>query len=419
MTLSPKRYSAGAIALHWAIALLLVFQMGLGWRMVNMGNAPQTFAAFQFHKSLGIAILMLSLARLVLRGFASRPVPVEANPAAAYLAKAVHGSLYAFMIVGPLTGWALVSTAKITIPTKLFGMIPWPHLPLSQTWHELSEAGHSILAWVGAALIVLHLAGAVRHHLARSNDVDVIGRMVPLFDAVPRRGQALSAAFGAIALLAASFAAPWLLYHAGPAPEAPLPAALASASTELDAPIADEPTVAASGSETAEEPVKASAWTVQPGGKLGFTASMSGSPIAGRFDKWSAQIVFDPDALEDSSIVVKVLMLSADTSNSERDTMLRGPEFFGNAGTAVFRSQKIRLVSGERYVASGTLGMNGVSRPLSLAYSVHIDGDRATASGTATIDRTSFGIGSGQWAATDQIAAKVAVQFSLNARKAN
>ena len=60
------RYSYTAITLHWLIALLLAFQIALGWALEG-NNSPELFARYQLHKSIGITILLLSLARLAIR----------------------------------------------------------------------------------------------------------------------------------------------------------------------------------------------------------------------------------------------------------------------------------------------------------------------------------------------------------------
>ena len=70
-----------------------------------------------------------------------------------------------------------------------------------------------------------------------------------------------------------------------------------------------------------------------------------------------------------------------------------------------------------RYVADGTLDLRGVKKPLSLPFSLKIDGDTATARGVTTLDRTVFGVGQGEWASTDQIAANVKVNFALTAKR--
>src|SRR3546814_18586852 len=81
------------------------------------------------------------------------------------------------MICAPLTGWALVSTAKVKVPTLIFGLIPLPHLPLPMHGHELAEGAHGLLAWIGVALFLLHVAGALRHHILLRDGL--IWRMMP------------------------------------------------------------------------------------------------------------------------------------------------------------------------------------------------------------------------------------------------
>ena len=156
---AQRRYSAVAILLHWAIALALAFQLALGF---SMPKDERGFALFQLHKSVGITILLLTLARLAWRLTHRPPVAVEGG-FQGFLAKAVHTLLYVFMVAMPLTGWAIVSTSRIEIPTVFWGVIPWPHLPLPGSLNEPFEETHELLAWIGIALIALHVAGALRH----------------------------------------------------------------------------------------------------------------------------------------------------------------------------------------------------------------------------------------------------------------
>jgi polyisoprenoid-binding protein YceI len=179
----------------------------------------------------------------------------------------------------------------------------------------------------------------------------------------------------------------------------------------------DPATLAAS---PAAEPTDAAPrpWQVLAGGTLGFTATMNGSDIAGQFEDWSADIDFDPDALAQSRLVVRVSLGSARTGDAQRDQMLSGPDFFGSAGPAAFfRSTRIRKQGAERFSAAGTLTMNGKSRPVTLAFNLRIAGDKATVTGSTRLDRTAFGIGSGEWAAADRIATEVAVSFRFSARR--
>lgn len=416
--MTPQRYSRAAISLHWAIAALLAFQLGLGWRMGDLGSASAMYAPFQLHKSIGILVLTLSLARVAVRFARPRPV-AAAGGLAGLLASGVHAGLYAFMIGGPLTGWALVSTAKLKLPTLLFRTIPWPHLPLGPAWHEPAEALHSLLGVVGAGLIVLHVAGALRHHLSTEAEPNVLGRMIPAAGAA-RAG--LGWGVAAAAILGAVFALPWLVYGKA-APAQPVAQASSESAVEEGALVdatgvaSEAPVELASASAVVSEAAP-SRWQVQPGGKLGFRTMVNGEAVDGNFSGWSADIVFDPENPEAGSITVRIPLLSVSSGDDTRDTMLKGDDFFGGGpATAVFRSASIKRRAADRYTAAGTLSMNGAQRPVSLTFGLKITGDRAKATGTATLDRTAFAVGKGEWESTDQISGKVDVNFAFDAER--
>jgi polyisoprenoid-binding protein YceI len=220
--------------------------------------------------------------------------------------------------------------------------------------------------------------------------------------------------------------APWLAYsEEGATSKAQPDPAASSKAIGLDRPgvVADAAPAAMSSEEapssTAAVPTTAPAkWIVEGGGNLGFTATVNGASIKGHFARWTAEVVFDPVALKDSHIVVQVPLLTASTADNDRDQMLKGPDFFGSAaGPAVFRSSKIQKFSGEHYTASGTLTMNGESRPITLDFQLHIAEDTATVTGSSRLNRADFGIGTGSWTSTDQIAAEVAVSFHFKAHR--
>jgi polyisoprenoid-binding protein YceI len=357
---------------------------------------------------------------------------VPGSKAATLLAKLVHGLLYVVMIGGPLTGWVLVSTAKIKFQTMLFGLVPWPHLPLGAGWNEPAHGLHGLIGLLLAASFVLHVAGALRHHFMQS---DVIGRMLPA--AVVSRGGLTIAAglalLGAVGAFAAARVWPFPAGSTGsevgeagsvpaPASAAPEPAASETPSpTESAAP---SEAASAAASEAATEaasaaPNPATAWQVEPGGQLGFRTSYSGSAVVGSFKRWDADIVFSPDDLAHSRIRVSVDLASVDSAEGERDDMLRSASFFDVAAhpRAVFTATAIRAQGPGRYRANGTLQLHGQSRPVPVSFDLKIKGDHAAASGTAQLNRTAFGVGSGEWAGTGDVPDGVSVTFRFGARR--
>lgn len=415
--MTSERYSRIAIFLHWAIALALAFQLALGWRLEDIPKGPALFAAYQLHKSVGITILLLTLARLAIRVMRSPPGLMIDSLWAARLARAVHWLFYGVLLLGPLTGWILVSTARIELPTLLFGIVPWPHLPLSHALHEPAEGVHKAVAWIGLGLFVLHVAGALRHQFVK--DENILGRMVPFLSAGPiSRRRAVWA--GGIALFAvwAAHGAGWQTRFPSGSPQ-PEPAQTA-APTVAPTPVAtqapaktDEPAKA----ENAAQPL--ADWKVLPGGRLGFAATWTGNVIKGSFGQWESAIRFTPDALEKTTIRISVDLSSVNTDDSQRDEGLKSADFFdvGVHPKAVFTANGVRALGNDRFEARGSLDFHGTRKPVTLVFSLKIRDDTARVSGTTRLDRTAFGVGSGEWAATDEIAANVGITFSFTAKR--
>jgi cytochrome b561 len=185
------KYNAVAMTLHWLIAALIVTNIGLAWYFNSLTGLPK-IPPVQLHKSFGITILLLSLARLAWRIISPPPpLPASLKPWERLAAGTVYALFYVVMIGMPLSGWALSSASAIIRfePIKLFGIIHWPaiaplaHLPppeMKQT-HDAFVTVHVLLADLAYGLIVLHVAAALRH-LALLRD-GVMGRMVPFLPA--------------------------------------------------------------------------------------------------------------------------------------------------------------------------------------------------------------------------------------------
>ena len=113
MSLLNHRYSAVAIGLHWAIAAGIIGMIALGWYMGDLPpEAANKIELYQLHKSIGITLLVLSIARLIWR-LMNRPPEEPPMPLwQARGAAIVHVLFYVVMIGLPLTGWMLVSASE-------------------------------------------------------------------------------------------------------------------------------------------------------------------------------------------------------------------------------------------------------------------------------------------------------------------
>ncbi len=409
----PQRYSLGAIVLHWLIAAALVFQIVFA-ESLEGPRGPDLFARYQLHKSVGITILLLSVLRLGWRFVAPRPAPVPGPKWAMTLSGLVHFGFYFFMIAAPVTGWIIVSTSKIKVDTLLFGTIPWPHLPVPASWGEPAEFLHHFMPNIAIALLVLHVAGALRHQYLIGTPI--LARMLP-----GGQGKAIGALVTAAAIMLGAVVLGNVIDPKGaaaPAKAAAVPAEPVTATTPQAEPMAAEDKPEAE-DEAADEEADAAPrnWVVAKGGSLGFSARWNGEPVDGRFARWTASILFSPDALDASKIDVGIDLGSVDTGDGQRDSTLTGSDFFdtGRFARATYRASKFKALGGNRFRADGTLTLRGVSKSVPLNFTLDITGDKARAKGTATIDRTSFGVGQGDYASTAEIAGPVAVSFDLQA----
>lgn len=407
----PQRYNLAAITLHWLIAALLAFQISVGWALDGLG--ARGFALFQLHKSVGISILVLTLLRVVIRYWKPRPAKLEGGWQGA-LASAVHIGLYIFMIGAPLTGWALVSTAKVKVPTLIFGVFPLPRLPLPMASHGVAENAHGLLAWLGIALFLLHVAGALRHHVLMRDGL--IWRMMPA------RSPVLLFALPALIIVGLVVGKAILPAPAPAKAETLPPTDESEAQDESTANVVDNAVNSAAPAEnTAEATAEAlvgppPAWAVQPGGRIGFSVGNGGETISGSFAKWTGDIVMDPDHPESAAIRVTIDLASASVGDAYKDGMLTGEDFFAVAAhpTAIFTAKGAKKTGPNAYRASGTLTLKGVSKPQTIRFTLSGTGEARKVSGSATVARMPFAVGTGESGAG--LDPKVSVDFAFGAR---
>ena len=412
------RYATVAILLHWTLAALIVLQVVLAGRME--GRTPEAFAVMQLHKSIGITVLLLSLARLAWR--LTHPPPPEPAALKAWerkLSTVVHWAFYIVMIAMPVTGWIAVSASRFAFPTLLFGVVPWPHVPgladlapaARAAWHEVGEVSHELIIKGFYVLIALHVLGALKHQVLEA-DTPVFSRMAP----GARAGRWLEPRLLVVLAGLVAVVAFGRLYQPPRLQAAAVPPPPVETLVETSVAAPPPPAAPVAAPPVSHEPV---AWKVERGSSLSFATTWGGEAIQGRFDRWTADIVFSPEALDRSKVVVSIDMTSAKSGDQQRDASLPAADWFDATAhpKATFTATRFERTGEGRFVARGKLSLRGVSRPLDLPFRLKIVGDRARVSGVTSLDRTSFGVGQGEWASTDQIPARVSVRISLNASR--
>lgn len=169
-----RRYDGMSIALHWTTALLIVANLLLGF------FADELFrGAVSLHKSIGLTVLALGVARLVWRLLhPAPPLLPSIRPWERVLARANHVAFYLLIILLPLSGWVFTSAGSRKFVTSWFGLFTVP--PIVHQDPALSDAvfeRHGQLAWIMVALLALHVAGALKHRFVDRDAT--LDRMLP------------------------------------------------------------------------------------------------------------------------------------------------------------------------------------------------------------------------------------------------
>jgi cytochrome b561/polyisoprenoid-binding protein YceI len=358
---------------HWLTALVILTAMPLGLIANNLSSGPESIALkaqlFSLHKTIGVVAFFLGVARILWASSQPRPVPLHPERRLeTLLAEAVHWLLYLSLVIVPLSGWvhhaAVDGFAPILWP---FGQ-GLPFVPKLETVASLAGMAHWLFTKLLAAAILLHVLGAVKHHL--------IDR-----DATLRR-MARGVSAPAVAAPHRTRLAPLVLalgiYGAG--------AAVAVTMTTPQAP--PTPT-------TLQAPVpNPGNWQVETG-SLGFRVTQMGAPVEGSFAGWTAEITFDDTVTDGTAGRVEVVVDLASVNLGSVTEQVKGAEFFDAAAhpTARFTADLIAGPSGP--VATGSLQLRGAEQPVTLPFTLQITGDKSEMTGRLTLDRRDFRIGAG------------------------
>jgi cytochrome b561 len=170
---AAERYDRVARLFHWTIAVLVILNIFGGL----FHDALEGIAVMPFHKATGITVLVLTLARIGWRlGHAVPPAPTDIPRWEQIAARTNHLIFYALMLLMPLTGWIMSSAGNR--PLTWYGLFDIPKFAVTRedAITGISGGGHMVMGYLFAALVVLHIAAALRHHFALKDGV--LRRMV-------------------------------------------------------------------------------------------------------------------------------------------------------------------------------------------------------------------------------------------------
>jgi polyisoprenoid-binding protein YceI len=153
--------------------------------------------------------------------------------------------------------------------------------------------------------------------------------------------------------------------------------------------------------------------------RLDFAATFEKTAAPGTFKDFDTRMHFDASAPAEGRLDVSITVKSADMNSNDINKAIGGPEWFDFARfpQAVFHATELRRTGGDRFLARGTLNLKGVQQTIDVPFTWVESGNTAQMEGEFTVQRSAFGIGTGEWVATNVIGADVKVKFNLRMRK--
>lgn len=367
---APAAYGTVTKTFHWLTALLILTVIPLGGIANDLPYDTSEQLAFKaqlfsIHKTLGVVIFFVALARILWALTQKKPASLHPNrKAETFLADLVHWLLYVSLVAVPLTGWIHHAATEGFAPILLPISQELPFVPNDESVAKLFGGLHWLWSKIMIGAVLLHVVGALKHVFIDRDST--LRRMWFGKAAGPATGAHAANPTAAIAAFAI-----YLVVTAGGAFAGIYSAKEGPAAASLDA--------------------VASEWTVTEG-EIALTITQFGNSVSGSFGEWTSAISFDENAsgvLGDvaTTIAVGSLSLGSVTSQALEADFFNATAF----PTATFTADITQSEDG--YLADGTLTIKDVAVPVALPFTLQINGDTAQMAGQVTLDRRSFQIG--------------------------
>ncbi len=373
-------YSRTAVLLHWIVAGLVVVQFtlaALADDAAETGSKLRQLALLANHKSVGITILVVMVARLAWRLVQRPPGLPDSMPRWQVTASKVsHWSMYVLLLAMPITGWLMSSASAYSV--SWFNQFQLPDFVAPDPALKDFFLGiHETLAALLFGIAVIHVAAALKHFFVDKDNV--VQRISP------RPGLVLFAVIVITGIVL-----------------------LGSPVRAAAAPPADDRSEVPAERATAPLP----RWDIDyASSHIRFTAVQAGARFTGIWESWEATICFSPDSLDDSVFDVSIDTREVETRDADRNATLAEAEWFDSARhpNARYHASRFEKNADGSFTAHGSLTIKDRSGPVALKFSVEGGGTGRVLVGEATIDRLALGVGTGEWVDTTWIGKDVIV----------
>lgn len=176
----------------------------------------------------------------------------------------------------------------------------------------------------------------------------------------------------------------------------------------------------ASETPSTDIPTAAGNWEVDArDSHIKFTATQQGNEFTGAFTDFSADINFDSDNINDATVEAVIDLSSVDAGDSERNGALPSKDWFyiKKFPAATFTSDNFQEISDGEYEARGNLTIRDMTKPVTLPFTLNVEGKQAVMSGSVSLNRSDFGVGQGAWKTDEWVSLDVKVDVKITANK--
>ncbi len=392
---TDESYGRIAKMFHWVMAVLILGLLPVGLFMGGMENSPFKFEIYAFHKSFGLLVFFLGLARILWRFVSPAPDHLETHKYwEVTLAGAAHFWLYVCIIGMPLSGWLMSSAGEYPVP--FFGIQMPALIGKNESMGELFYEVHEILGYTLMFVLALHVAGALKHHLFDRDDTLVRMTFV-------HKGALVSSAIVVLVGLSYGLSGMSVLQNFNKQ----------ETQQDVSQTIEQDPADKIDTSSLGEHE-----WAIVPeSSKVSFEAVLYKAPFTAYFKNFSGKIVFNPDDLSTALADITLDMGQIQSGDAERDQTMGAADWFDTAAfpQSRFVTRSFEKGEGDSYVAIGDITIRGVTMPLIIPFQLQILDVKARMTATFSLDRGQFGVGQGQWQGEDTVGRTVNVSVDLTA----
>ncbi|MEN3384720.1 MAG: hypothetical protein V7608_4764 [Hyphomicrobiales bacterium] len=170
-------YPGTSKLLHWLVAICVLTTVPVAITMTLVGQGPTQDMLYNFHKSLGVLILVLMILRLINRLAVGAPIADPGiEPWQQTVSSAVHTSLYVLLLAMPVVGY--IANSAYGAPTPFFGLFNLPTIvEKNDALATQLFAVHRWVGWLVILIVLMHIGAALYHTFIRRDDV--LKRMLP------------------------------------------------------------------------------------------------------------------------------------------------------------------------------------------------------------------------------------------------